>query len=55
MIGLPEKGEVYALAPVDAFKEYQSPFGLLDTVGNAGDWVIPKARIHAHLQEATTG
>ncbi len=39
VIGLPEKGEAYALAPVDAFKEYRSPFGLWDTVGNAGDWV----------------
>ena len=29
-----------ALKPVDAYRDYKSPFGLYDTVGNAGDWVI---------------
>jgi formylglycine-generating enzyme required for sulfatase activity len=39
VVGLPEKGQEYELAAVDAFKEFRSPFGLWDTVGNAGDWV----------------
>lgn len=39
VIGLPEKGQAYEVAPVDAFKAFRSPFGLWDTVGNAGDWV----------------
>lgn len=39
VIGLPEKGQANELAPVDAFKAFRSPFGLWDTVGNAGDWV----------------
>ncbi len=39
--GLPEKGGPSpALKPVDAYKEQVSPFGLIDTVGNAGDWVV---------------
>jgi formylglycine-generating enzyme required for sulfatase activity len=39
--GLPEKGGPSpALKPVDAYKEQLSPFGLIDTVGNAGDWVV---------------
>lgn len=25
---------------MDAYKEQLSPFGLIDTVGNAGDWVV---------------
>ena len=38
--GLPQKGEPRpALAPVLAYASYTSPFGLIDTVGNAGDWV----------------
>jgi hypothetical protein len=38
--GLPQKGEESPkLKPVDAYPEERSPFGLLDTVGNAGDWV----------------
>jgi hypothetical protein len=39
--GLPDKGEAPpALEPVDAYPDERSPFGLIDTVGNAGDWVI---------------
>lgn len=39
--GLPDKGAPSpALKPVDAYKTERSPFGLWDTVGNAGDWVI---------------
>ncbi|MBB2963397.1 SUMF1/EgtB/PvdO family nonheme iron enzyme [Methylobacterium sp. R2-1] len=38
--GLPAKGQPSpALKPVDAYPGERSPFGLLDTVGNAGDWV----------------
>lgn len=38
--GLPAKGEPPpALKPVDAYADERSPFGLIDTVGNAGDWV----------------
>jgi formylglycine-generating enzyme required for sulfatase activity len=38
--GLPEKGQPSpSLKPVDAYKTELSPFGLMDTVGNAGDWV----------------
>lgn len=39
--GLPAVGEPpQALKPVDAYPDERSPFGLVDTVGNAGDWVI---------------
>ncbi|WP_326525261.1 formylglycine-generating enzyme family protein [Sphingomonas sp.] len=39
--GLPAVGEPPpALKPVDAYPDERSPFGLVDTVGNAGDWVI---------------
>lgn len=38
--GLPDKGEAPpALKPVDTYADERSPFGLIDTVGNAGDWV----------------
>lgn len=38
--GLPAKGATPpALQPVDAYPDERSPFGLVDTVGNAGDWV----------------
>lgn len=39
--GLPAKGEpAPRLAPVDQYAAEESPFGLIDTVGNAGDWVV---------------
>jgi hypothetical protein len=39
--GLTEKGGASsALKPVDAYRTQVSPFGLIDTVGNAGDWVV---------------
>lgn len=39
--GLPEKGDPPpALKPVEAYRQHRSPFGLFDTVGNAGDWVV---------------
>ena len=38
--GLPEKGQPSpSLKPVGAYQNELSPFGLIDTVGNAGDWV----------------
>ncbi|MCP4352629.1 MAG: formylglycine-generating enzyme family protein [Desulfobacterales bacterium] len=40
VIGLPDKGEKLELKPSDNFKLGSSPFGVLDMVGNAGDWVI---------------
>ena len=37
---MPERGAPPpALEPVDAYQDQISPFGLFDTVGNAGDWV----------------
>jgi hypothetical protein len=39
--GLPDKGEPSPdLKPVEAYRDHPSPFGLIDTVGNAGDWVV---------------
>lgn len=39
--GLPDKGDPPAsLKPVFNYASQLSPFGLYDTVGNAGDWVI---------------
>jgi formylglycine-generating enzyme required for sulfatase activity len=37
--GLPERGQEVGLVAVDFYANSRSPFGLLDTVGNAGDWV----------------
>jgi hypothetical protein len=39
VVGLPDKGQKQELVPVDFYPNGRSPFGLLDTVGNAGDWV----------------
>jgi formylglycine-generating enzyme required for sulfatase activity len=40
VVGLPDKdARNQGLVPVDAYPDGRSPFGLLDTVGNAGDWV----------------
>ncbi|MFG1215257.1 SUMF1/EgtB/PvdO family nonheme iron enzyme [Xanthobacter flavus] len=39
--GLPKVGASSpSLKPVDAYASERSPFGLVDTVGNAGDWVL---------------
>lgn len=37
--GLPEKDQQTGLVAVDFYPDSRSPFGLLDTIGNAGDWV----------------
>ena len=40
VVGLPDKDAgKQGLVPVDTYPNGRSPFGLLDTVGNAGDWV----------------
>ncbi|HWM94360.1 MAG TPA: SUMF1/EgtB/PvdO family nonheme iron enzyme [Thermoanaerobaculia bacterium] len=40
-VGLPEKGDPQqSLRPVREYAAYPSPFGLIDLVGNAGDWVV---------------
>lgn len=39
IVGLPNKGEVMALTPVDRFPKGVSPFGVWDSVGNSGEWV----------------
>ncbi|HEX7183292.1 MAG TPA: SUMF1/EgtB/PvdO family nonheme iron enzyme [Thermoanaerobaculia bacterium] len=40
-VGLPERGDPpQGLRPVREHAAYPSPFGLIDLVGNAGDWVV---------------
>jgi hypothetical protein len=40
-VGLPKKGDPpQRLRPVREYASYPSPFGLIDLVGNAGDWVV---------------
>ena len=39
VVSLPDKGQKQELVPVDAYPNSRSPFGLLDTVGTAGDWI----------------
>lgn len=42
--GLPEKEEgSSSLKPVNFYPNERSPFGLIDTVGNAGDWVMDES------------
>jgi hypothetical protein len=53
--GLPEKGSpAPALKPVDAYRDQASPFGLIDTVGNAGDWVVNDAGSYQHVYMGAT-
>lgn len=42
VVGLPDKDQKRGLVPVDAYPNGLSPFGVMDTVGNAGDWVDSK-------------
>jgi hypothetical protein len=40
-VGLPNKGDPpQGLRPVRKYTAYPSPFGLIDLIGNAGDWVV---------------
>ena len=39
VVGLPDKGQRFDLRSVNSFPNGRSPFGVLDMVGNAGDWV----------------
>jgi Sulfatase-modifying factor enzyme 1 len=53
--GLPKKGDPPpALKPVDAYKNEQSPFGLIDTVGNAGDWVTNESGSYERVYMGAT-
>jgi formylglycine-generating enzyme required for sulfatase activity len=53
--GLPAKGDSPpSLKPVDAYREYRSPFGLYDTVGNAGDWVVNDISSYERLYMGAT-
>jgi formylglycine-generating enzyme required for sulfatase activity len=53
--GLPTTvGEAADLLPVDAYREYRSPFGLYDTVGNAGDWVRGTASSYERVYMGAT-
>lgn len=42
--GLPEKGQTTGLVSVDFYPNAKSPFGLIDTIGNAGDWIDSRGR-----------
>jgi len=53
--GLPKKGEPPpTLKPVDAYKNELSPFGLIDTVGNAGDWVADESGFNERVYMGAT-
>jgi hypothetical protein len=53
--GLPKKGEAVAtLKPVDAYPNERSPYGLVDTVGNAGDWVQNESGSYDHIYMGAT-
>jgi hypothetical protein len=53
--GLPQKGEPPpTLKPVDAYPGEVSPFGLVDTVGNAGDWVSNESSSYERVYMGAT-
>jgi hypothetical protein len=53
--GLPDKGkDSPSLKPVDAYKKEFSPFGLIDTIGNAGDWVENETGSYEHVYMGAT-
>ena len=55
MPGLPEKGApAPGLKPVDAYAAERSPFGLIDTVGNAGDWVVNESGSYERVYMGAT-
>lgn len=39
IIGLPDKGQAFQLRPVVDYPKGESPYGVFDLVGNAGDWI----------------
>ena len=53
--GLPAHGAPSpTLKPVDAHPNERSPFGLIDTVGNAGDWVINESGSYERVYMGAT-
>ncbi len=53
--GLPKKGEAPpGLKPVEAYASERSPFGLVDTVGNAGDWVVNESGSYERVYMGAT-
>jgi hypothetical protein len=53
--GLPQKGDPSpSLKPVDAYPSGLSPFGLVDTVGNAGDWVTNESGAYERIYMGAT-
>jgi formylglycine-generating enzyme required for sulfatase activity len=53
--GLPEKGDPpQRLKPVDAYAQVRSPFGLIDTVGNASDWVTNESGSYERVYMGAT-
>jgi hypothetical protein len=53
--GLPAKGaRLPTLVPVDAHRQHRSPYGLYDTVGNAGDWVANDVSSYEHVYMGAT-
>ncbi len=55
MPNLPQKGEPPpTLKPVDAYPGEVSPFGLVDTVGNAGDWVTNESSSYERVYMGAT-
>lgn len=53
--GLPNKGDPSPrLKPVDAYSQVRSPFGLVDTVGNAGDWVVNESGSYERVYMGAT-
>jgi formylglycine-generating enzyme required for sulfatase activity len=52
--GLPQKGDPPSLKPVDAHLDSPSPYGLIDTVGNAGDWVTNESGSYERVYMGAT-
>jgi hypothetical protein len=49
------QGDVYVqLKPVDAYPGERSPYGLVDTVGNAGDWVVNESSSYERIYMGAT-
>ena len=53
--GLPDKGKPSpSLKPVNEYFNELSPFGLIDSVGNAGDWVINESGAYKRIYMGAT-